>query len=214
MSFWVEWMAVVSIMLLGAASPGPDFVVAVRNSVVHSRRAGIFTALGFASGVAVHMLYCILGIAALIAQSVWLFNILKYAGAAYLVYIGVKALQSKGYDSMVVLGETEKNPDVHTYSAYKAWLDGFLTNLLNPKATMFFLALFTQFISPDTPLWVLVLYGMSACAVTITWFSTVAIVLNQRHIRRKFLSMAVWVDRICGIFMIGLGIKLAITKMV
>lgn len=210
MNLWFDWLTVISLVLLAAASPGPDFVMAVRNSVLHSRRAGVFTALGFGCGVAVHTLYCALGIAALIGQSVVLFNAIKYIGAAYLVYIGIRALRSKGYEHMTVVGEETVRQS--TYSAYRAWRDGFLTNLLNPKATMFFLALFTQIIRPDTPLAVLALYGASASAVTVIWFSTVATVLNQRHIRRMFLNFAGWVDRICGIFMIGLGIRLAMSN--
>ncbi|MCD8526507.1 MAG: LysE family transporter [Alphaproteobacteria bacterium] len=182
----------------------------IRNSVLHSRRAGIITAFGLACGVAVHTLYCGLGIATLISQSATLFMALKYIGAAYLIYIGFKALRSKGYADMKVVSETDVQQS--TYSAYRAWRDGFFTNLLNPKATMFFLALFTQIIKPDTPAIMVALYGLSASAVTIIWFSSVASVLNQRHIRRAFLKFAGWIDKICGVFMIGLGIRLAISK--
>jgi threonine/homoserine/homoserine lactone efflux protein len=80
-------------------SPGPDFVVAVRNAVLYSRATGLMTALGFAAGVAIHVGYTLAGLAALIAHSVILFSIMKYAGAAYLLYMGYKALKSKGFET-------------------------------------------------------------------------------------------------------------------
>lgn len=208
--FLLEWIGISTIILVAAASPGPDFIISVRNSVLHSQRAGIFTALGIALGILVHVTYCIFGIAALINQSAVLFSIIKYAGAAYLIFIGYKALRSKGFGDKRVIQEEEKERT--DLPALKALRNGFLTNILNPKATMFFFALFTQVIDTDTSVFVQSLYGITAASVAGIWFTIVAVVLNQRHIRRSFLEFSRWIDRICGGLLIALGVRLAISK--
>ena len=207
----LTWISFSAIMLFAAASPGPDLVISVRNAVLHSQRAGIFTAIGIGLGICVHLTYSVLGIAALIASSVMLFTIIKYAGAAYLIYIGVKALRSKGYDGQKLVGE-DAGKQSNDISIFKALRQGFLTNLLNPKATMFFLALLPQFMGPGTPLSDKLFLSASAALVPTLWFMGVAIVLNQQAIRRAFLRAAKWIDRICGGLLVALGVKLAMTK--
>ncbi len=205
----LNWGILCSVFMIALISPGPDFVVAVRNAMIHNRRAGILTALGFAIGVAIHVTYCLFGIAALVAKSIVVFNILKYAGAAYLFYIGIQSLRSKGFSM------TERNGDDAQPTALsdsKAFRIGFMTNLLNPKATLFFMALFTQLIHSDTPLWVGMAYGFTCVAMTFIWFSIVATVLTTPAIRTRFLSLSQWIDRICGVALLALGIRLAMTK--
>ncbi len=209
--FFIEWAGIVLIVWLAAASPGPDFIIAVRNSVLHSQRAGILTAIGIGLGVLVHVTYCILGIGAVINQSVMLFSIIKYVGAAYLIYIGIKALRSKGYDQEKIIGN-DQNKNRADMPPLKALLNGFWTNVLNPKATLFFLALFTQVIDSETTLGTQIIYGTSAAFVITIWFSFVSIALNQRHVRRSFMASAKWIDRICGGLLVALGVKLALDK--
>jgi len=91
-SVLISWFLLVGIFSVALASPGPDFVIAARYALIHSRAIGVMTAFGFAIGVMIHVTYVLFGLAALIAQSVVLFNIIKYIGAAYLFYIGVQAL--------------------------------------------------------------------------------------------------------------------------
>ena len=210
MEFYLTWLSFSTIMLLAVASPGPDFVITVRNAVLQSQKAGIFTAIGIGLGICVHLTYSMLGIAALISQSVMLFNIIKYAGAAYLIFIGFKALRSKGYDNQVVVGdEAEKAPKI---SDTKALWQGIITNTLNPKATMFFLALLPQFMGPETAMADKVALGATAVIIPTLWFTGVSIVLNQKTIRRTFLKSAKWIDRICGGLLMALGVRLALIK--
>lgn len=209
-AYLLEWTAICTVMFFALISPGPDFVIAVRHGVIYSRRTGFFTALGFGLGVLVHVAYCIIGIAALIASSITAFNIIKIAGAAFLIFIGYKALRSKGFeDKSQLQGLNRKCKDI---SANKAIRIGFLTNLLNPKATLFFLALFTQVISPETPLNVQLIYGLSCFIITVGWFSFVAYVLTAPRIKSSFLKSAQWIDRISGGVMIALGLRLLWTK--
>ena len=209
MAYWSEWLTLVVVFSFALAAPGPDFVMAVRNSIIFSRKAGLFTALGFALGSCVHIFCAIVGIGVLVMQSVMLFTIIKFIGAGYLLYVGVKALCSNGYkkssiDTFDISGQKISN--------FQAFGSGFITNLFNPKAILFFLALFTQMLSPEMPLLVQCLFGFTCVLMVWIWFSFVALVLTQSKIQRLFLHVSKWIDRICGGLMIGLGIKLALSE--
>ncbi len=208
--YLTQWITLIVIFSLAVISPGPDFVMAVRNSIVHSRRAGLFTALGFGLGVMVHVTYTVLGLAAVIASSIVVFSIIKYAGAAYIIWLGCQALRSSGFEKSAVDQSLQAaHKPLSDFAALRA---GFLTNVLNPKATLFFLAIFSQIIAPQTPVYWQAIYGVT-CAVMVTaWFSGVAFALTQGRVRNAFLRATKWIDRTCGGLMIALGIKVALTK--
>lgn len=208
-TFFSNWLMLLVVFSVALASPGPDFVMAVRNSVMGSRKAGLFTAIGFGLGVAVHVAYCLAGLALVISQSVLLFNIIKWIGAAYLFWVGYHALKSKGYAPPPADG-VDAPPAM---SALQALRSGFITNLFNPKATLFFLALFTQILSPDIAFAAKAVYGLTCVVMTMVWFSIVATVLTTPSIRAAFLRMSKWIDRVCGAMFIALGVKLAVTRL-
>lgn len=212
MSLFLSWLLFASVQLAATMSPGPAFVVAVKNALTYDRKVGVATAFGLSLGVGAHVVFVLCGIAILIAHSVWAFSFIRYAGAAYLFYIGVKAIMSsfKGRHSSV--GVDVHTDDRRMISVHHAIVTGFLTNLLNPKAVVFFTAVFTQFIAPDTSFAVLVLYGMTSVVIECLWFMVVAVFLTHSRIRSVFMSFMHWVDRICGGLMIMLGIKLALSK--
>jgi len=206
--FLLNWSILAGVMAIGLFSPGPDFVMTVKNSIQHSRRVGIFTALGLAAGVAVHVTYCLMGLATIISQSILLFNVFKYIGAAYLFYIGFMALRSKGS----TLETDPSTAPTQIMSSFNALKSGFITNLFNPKATMFFLALFTQILNPHLPLWTSAIYGATCITMTAIWFSIVATVLTTPTVRARFVRYSKWIDRVCGGVLIALGLRLALTK--
>lgn len=193
--------------LLAVISPGPDFIMACRNSLTYSRSIGIWTAVGFGLGISVHILYCLAGIGLLISQSILVFNIIKLLGAGYLIYIGVLSIRARSSTITVETGDKLKN-----YSAFDAIKTGFLTNALNPKATLFFLSLFTLVISPTTPLVVVGIASFIMIMNTILWFSLVAIFLTQPKIRTVFEKFQTIFNRVFGALLIALGIKIAVTN--
>ncbi|MEM7617860.1 MAG: LysE family translocator [Pseudomonadota bacterium] len=203
--FLDEWLILIVAFGIAVISPGPDLVMAIRNSILGSRTAGIFTAFGFGLGVCVHVIYSLVGISALIAQSVMLFTIIKYMGAAYLIFIGIKALKSKGFK----MDKTNKNSEKIKMTALQGLCRGFITNLLNPKATMFFLALFTQLLDPQTPISVQIAFGVTCVVMCTSWFCFVAIVLTNEKIQKRFIGFTKWIDRLCGGLLVALGIRLA-----
>ncbi len=192
--------------LLGAMSPGPDFVMSVRNSLTYSRRTGIFTAVGFGLGVAVHVGYCIAGIAVVIARSILVFSTIKYLGAAYLLYVGIRSLFAR--QTQMETSAVTKRQDISPLQAVRM---GFLTNILNPKATLFFLGLFTVVISPAAPppRSILIIGGLVMVLDTMLWFSFVAVFLNERHVRSFFGRFQGYFNRAFGGFLILLSIRIA-----
>lgn len=175
--YLAEFLTVALIHLLAVASPGPDFAVVVRESVTHGRRAGTWTALGVGSAIFLHVGYSLLGIGLIVSQSIVLFNALKWAAAAYLLYIGFKALRAQPAKPAAD-GELHREAGERTPRG--AFTAGFVTNGLNPKATLFFLSLFTVVINPHTPLAVQAGYGVYLAVATALWFCMVAMLFSQQ----------------------------------
>lgn len=203
-----QFLTVVIVHLLAVMSPGPDFVMVTRNSLVYSRKVGVYTSFGLGIGIAVHVTYCLLGIGLLISQSILLFSIIKYLGAGYLIYIGYKSLKAKP--------QAEKNEEIQKaekqISPLSAIRIGFLTNVLNPKATLFMLALFTQVINPGTPRLIESLYGMEMVAMTIAWFSLVSVFFSNPLIKERISKVQHHIERVTGAVLILLGIKVALSS--
>lgn len=207
--YWTEFFTVALIHLLAVASPGPDFAIVVRESVAFGRRAGVFTALGVGAGIFVHVAYSLLGIGLIVSQSIVLFNALKWLAAAYLLYIGIKALRAKPAGP----ASAELSLEQAVRSPRAAFATGFVTNGLNPKATLFFLSLFTVVIDPHTPLAVQAGYGLYLALATALWFCLVAMLFSQPRVRAGFTRLGHWFDRLMGAVLVGLGIKLAFSEL-
>jgi RhtB (resistance to homoserine/threonine) family protein len=206
--YWTEFLTVALVHLLAVASPGPDFAVVIRESVSHGRRAGIFTALGVGCGIFLHVAYSLLGIGLIVSQSLVLFAVLKWLAAAYLLYIGFRALRAQPADPAVL----EALAAGSARSARGAFATGFLTNALNPKATLFFLSLFTVVIDPHTPRLIQAGYGVYLACATGLFFCLVALLFSQGRIRSGFARLGHWFDRLMGAVLIALGVRLALSE--
>ena len=200
-------LTVALIHLLAVISPGPDFVMITRNSLVYSRRTGIYSAIGLGLGITVHVAYCLIGIAVIISQSILLFNIIKFIGAGYLIYIGIRSLLSRS--SHLKLTTEGHKTDIPTVKAIRI---GFLTNVLNPKATLFFLSLFTLVISPSTPLIVKLIMGVEMSVVTALWFSLVAYLISHHAVKSRFEKVQNFAGKFIGVVLIALGLKVAFSS--
>lgn len=200
-------LTVALVHFLAVISPGPDFVMIVRNSLLYSRRSGMWCAVGLGLGILVHVAYSLVGIAVIISQSIVLFNIIKYLGAAYLLYIGYKSLTSKASKLDVNAESTH-----HNLAPMKAVKTGFLTNVTNPKVTLFFLSLFTLVVSPTTPLWVKLFMGAEMGIVTTLWFMFVAYIVSHHLVKDRVGKVQHFAEKFIGVVLIGLGIKVALSK--
>lgn len=205
--YWSEFLKVAAAHLLAVASPGPDFAMVMRQSTGYGRRVGIWTSVGVGSGILLHIAYSLCGFALVIRGSEFWFAVLKYAAAGYISWIGVQALMAKPRTTSGELGEGAPMPG--KFSAFRV---GFLTNALNPKATLFFLALFATVISPSTPTLVKLGYGVWMSVTTMAWFCLVATVFTAAEVRRKFDLYGHWLNRALGVILLGFAVSIAISR--
>lgn len=197
-----EWIAVITITVLAVISPGPDFAMVTRNSLMLSRRAGILTAAGIGLGVLVHVTYTLVGVGWLIQQSIWLFNAIKLMGALYLVFLGIKMLRTAPVDP-------RDGDPVPLPTDGAALRTGLMTNVLNPKTTLFIVSLFMQVVGPDTPVAVQIAYGAFISLAHVVWFSVVALCFSAGAVRERLLAVRHWIDRAFGGLLVTFGILLA-----
>ncbi|EPZ2475430.1 LysE family translocator, partial [Acinetobacter baumannii] len=176
----------------------------VRQSVRYGYLIGCLTAIGIGVGISVHVFYTLVGIGFLIQQSEWLMSLIRTAGAAYLVYLGWQCLRSQPNTNIEINGQLDSD----TPSLFKAFTMGFLTNALNPKATIFFLAIFTTIVSTTTPMKVQVFYGVWMCMVNAIWFMVVSVLFAQPIVRKRFLEFGVYFERVMGVLLIGIALRL------
>lgn len=270
--YLTEFLSVALVHLLAVVSPGPDFAVAVRQAVQHGRQAGLISAVGFGLGMLVHVVYTLIGLAALLRTVPAAMRAAQLVGAAYLAWLAIHFMRSAppagdpldadeavdpsggpvspGYShrpyqqapstrsAQSPAPATQPAPftqpvwsaqstraeqptqseqsaqsepfsrSVHTQSTRQAFLTGFFTNATNPKATMFFLAVFTTLVSPQTPLEIQTLYGLWMCVATSIWFAIVAVLFSHEPVRRRFLAHGYWFGRIMGAFLLAFALKL------
>jgi threonine efflux protein len=201
MDFWQGFAVITLVHLLAAASPGPDFAYVTRQSLVQGRRAGLLASVGIALGLAIHIAYSAAGLAALIAHSAHWMTAIRILGGAYLLFLGFQGLRSRRSASGAAGDEARPASDSRQV------LGGFLCNALNPKAPIYFLALFTVVLTPDLPAPTLVAYGAWLMILQWLWFSLVAVVFAHEHVRNRLLRARHWIDRAFGVAMIALGIR-------
>lgn len=200
----LELFTVATITILAVVSPGADFALVSRNSMVLSRRAGVLTAVGISLGVLVHVAYSLLGVGLIISRSELLFNLIKYLGAAYLVYLGLSMIRTR----VAPVGAAP--PTLTDAAALRA---GFLTNATNPKTTLFVVSLFTQVINPGTPLAVQLGYGAFMSLAHLIWFALVACLLSSAPAQRAVGSARRHVERGIGCVLVALGLTLALASL-
>lgn len=196
------------VALLAAISPGPDFLVVTKNSISYSRRVGIMTALGVGAAILIHVAYTIVGVGFIISQSILLFSAIKLLGAIYLVYLGISLLRARSNVDLSQHAEVA----AQTKTEWQAFREGFLTNALNPKATIFFVSIFTQVVSPDLPAYIQALYGLEAAIVVGAWFVALTFMLTFSPIRTRIATIQTTVLKIMGAALIALGVKLAFAR--
>ncbi|MDD5769779.1 MAG: LysE family translocator [Candidatus Gracilibacteria bacterium] len=199
-------ITILSAYILGLVSPGPDFIMVVKNSLSFGRKSGIITAMGIGLGVGIHILYCLFGLAIIISKSILLFNVIKILGALYLIYIGYLTLKSKGTNIYI---QENKKGKISNFSSFKM---GFLTNVLNPKISLFFLGLFTFVIKPETPYYIIGLTGIILIIITGIWFSLVSVFLTTPKTQNIFNKFSFIFNKIFGGLIILLGTKIILSK--
>lgn len=205
-----EFLALALVHFLAVVAPGPDFAVTVRQSVRFGRAIGMVTAVGIGAGISLHVGYTLLGVGALLHTYPWLLTLTSLIGAAYLAYLGTSLIRSQPRNSSTNrIDSTVSFTDAGTTPSWgKAFSLGFLTNATNPKATLFFLAMFTTLVQPTTPLLVQGFYGLWMCCVNAAWFMLVAALFTVDRIRHAFLRMGHWLERLMGVILLLFALRL------
>lgn len=206
---FTQFVSIGVITLLGAMLPGPDFAIVTKNTLLHSRKSGYFTSLGIGVATLIHMSYCVLGLAIVISNSLVLFNLIKYVGACYLIYLGINSLFFK-QPKEIFAPDNKTKTQISNFASFR---QGFLCNLLNPKATIFFLSLFTVVIKPDTLLRWEIMYAIEIVLIAMIWFFCLTILLSHPYIKRMLEKSEIYIARFLGVFLICFGIALAFIKL-
>ena len=201
------------LIFLGAAillnvSPGPDMIYIVTRTVAQGRRAGFLSTFGVCSGALVHVAAAALGLSVVLATSAVAFTVVKYAGAAYLVYLGIRAFRSRG-------GIEIEPGRVKAAGGWRIYREGVFIDVLNPKTALFFMAFLPQFVVPGSGYETLQFFalGLTVIAIALVWEGFLVLVANGLTRRlRASRTVTRWLNRSLGAVFVLLGIRLALEK--
>lgn len=183
-------------------SPGPDFMVTLRQTINYGKKYAYFSSLGIGAAILVHVAYTLLGVGFILKQFPYFLDIVRILGALYLIYLGYGSFRSNSSKIKI------KSEKIVNYSYKKSFFVGFITDLLNPKATLFFLSIFTAIVSIDTPLYIQSLYGLYCVLANIFWYMFVANILSRKKNLDLFNKHQNIIEKVIGIILVLLGIKL------
>ncbi|MBD1381136.1 LysE family translocator [Metabacillus arenae] len=190
--------------------PGPDTAIATKNVLTAGKMGGLKTVIGTCCAICIHTLAAVVGLSAIIVKSAFLFSIIKYVGAIYLVYLGCRALWSIKGKEPEPASEISENQNGTNVSYFR---QGFLTNLLNPKVAVFFLTFLPQFVNQQSdPFGPFLLMGLIYTVLTALWFFLYLFLIHQISAFMKKSSTQKMIQGITGFVLIGFGIKLAMER--
>ena len=202
-NFWVLFLTTAIALNI---APGPDLLYILTKTIRSGKKVGLASALGVCSGALFHVFAAFIGLSAILVSSALAFSVVKYVGAAYLLYLAYQAFKSSGFELNVDVQVKEKE------TAFQAFKEGVLIDILNPKVAIFFMAFLPQFVRDDAgPVSFQLLYlGLMVIAVAIVVEAAYVLVADKISNRvRNSQRFSIWLDRTVGVIYAGLGIKLA-----
>lgn len=198
-----SWLALAAICVMGAISPGPSLALIIRNTVQGGQRHGVATALGHGLGVGIYALITALGLAILITQTPLLFDLIRYGGAAFLAWLGIKALLAKPQVTGI-------EADEHQSRGRQGAFEGFMVAFLNPQLAIFFLALFSQFVHADTGWREGSIMMLIAGGIDAIWYVLVALLLSRGPVLAWLKAKSSVIDKLSGLVLLGLALKVVL----
>lgn len=210
MQYWPEFLTMALTHLFAVASPGPDFAIVMKHSISYGKRVAIVTSAGIGAAIFLHVAYALAGIGVIVKSSPLIYQGLMVLASLFLLYLGYGAIRSQPSGEMSADGFTEKKP----ISDKKAFALGFLTNGLNPKATIFFLSLFTVIVDMDTPFVVKGVYGIYLAIATFVWFLALSLLLTKPSVRQVFAKKGYVFDRVMGWVLIVLALNILVSEFI
>lgn len=203
----VTWLLFVIASLVVIMTPGQDMILVMSRSIAQGPAAGVATAAGISIGLVGHTILATLGLGAILRASEWLFLVLKLAGAAYLIYIGIQLMRSNNHALAMSTSETR--------SQLRLFLDGALSNISNPKIAIFYFAFLPQFVTPNATHPTLSVFALGLVFAGLTFLVKGPVGLGAGLLSgwlRSRPSVLNWVYRISGMVLVGLGFKLALER--
>jgi RhtB (resistance to homoserine/threonine) family protein len=190
-------------------TPGNDTIFILTRSMAHGRKAGIMSVLGISTGSLIHTTMAAFGLSLIIAKSLLVFNTIKLAGAAYIIYMGFQMVTHR---KQLNIRGSGTDGAVNYWQVYR---DGVVTNVLNPKVALFFIAFLPQFIDPGfrQPVLSFLILGITFTITGLIWCVTLAVFASAIFVKlRERTKIATYVNKICGTTLIALGIKVAMME--
>lgn len=197
---WSEWATVSTLAFMAIASPGPSFALIINKSLTTNRRQGLLTACGVALGDLTLALINLFGLGLILAQAPFALTAVKWAGGLYLAYLGIRGLRAQPHPMKLTTPSVQ--PSQGTFR------QGFITVLLNPKALIFFLSLFSVIIEPQTPLLNRLFYALSISLISLSWFTAMSLFFTSPALQKRFMPYMHWVERFMGIILLGFAAAL------
>lgn len=199
-----------SVHFIALMSPGPDFALVVQNATRYGRQTGLYIALGLSCGILLHSILSLTGVSYLVHQQPTLFALLQIAGGSYLSYLGYSALNGTWQSVQSKQSEQQniEDPRLLLTNKRQAFSRGFATNILNPKALVFFVSLMSSLVPATMSLTGKGIALMILWSLSLVWFSFLAWALSTQRMQRKVKAMAIYVDGLCGVLFSVIGLSI------
>ncbi len=197
----LHWLSLATICLLGAMTPGPSLAVVLKHTISGSRNNGVYTSVFHGLGVSVYAVLTVLGMAIIIKETPWLFNLIRYSGIAFLLWLSFKALTSNNKSN-------EQVSNINKPSLQKSAYEGFMIAFLNPKLAIFFIALFSQFINEGSLWQEKVIMVLTVGGFDTIWYCLIALVFSQSNMIDKLKRNSNVIEKITGVALLLLATKM------
>lgn len=213
MNYAAQLAAIAGVMLLACVSPGPD-MLAVTSHAFARRRAGVFAAAGIATSHALWATLAVFGLGLILARLAWLYEGIRIAGGLYLLYLGAKTLMGLREPAGAPQAQAAAAPAAAAKSlrGAHAYRRGLLVGLTNPKAAAFFGSLFVTLLPAHAPLWVHGATVATVAAVSIGWFTSIALLFSTGSVQRGYAKLRRPIDALMGSVLVALGARLALDR--
>lgn len=206
-SIWPALITFLGVFTFAIVSPGPNFILVTNTTLAESRRAGLLTAFGVATGSGLFALAGLAGLLLLIHSLPYFAQGLRFAGGGYLVWIGFDMLRGCRrtlHLDVVRIGGPGR-------AAFHSYRTGLITNLTNPKAWAFYLSLFTMVMVPGFPLWSKLFLGISMFLISLAWYATVVMLISNRRFQPVFLGWRPLIQGVLGGMLMLIGARLLLS---
>ncbi len=198
-----DLLLIASLHFLAMITPGPDIVLVIRTALLEKRSAALKVVLGITAGICFHLIYCLVGLALLLKSNLIALALFQSFSGAYLVYLGLKQIRT-----LFNRADTRKQAELNLSKTESYFFQALLTNIFNPKVTLFFLSLFGLVIKPETPTWVQLIYCAEMILATLLWFGLISLFLSSKEPARKYGKILQKLEPVFGVLFLIFGLRL------